>query len=287
VQIIELPIAGILRSYHLTGDLSGVVRPTVVFLHGTGATPVIAATETSLPAFARKHGFQLAIPAGLPPDPSRPPAFLSNPPRFNDGSTTAEDPHHTTTDDIIFLDAVLDDLIRNHHADPRRIFLTGFSNGAGMTFRYAAERRSRLAAIAPVAGHCWIDPAPVAPPIPTLLIHGELDPLIPLNGGPVKLPWGLRLVNRPPVDWTIEKWIAANGLDELKMSPVESGDGYRIRTVPADTGQVVLQCVVAVGLGHHWPGGMGQLNPRIGGPKSTTLHANDLIWQFFVSTARS
>jgi polyhydroxybutyrate depolymerase len=39
--------------------------------------------------------------------------------------------------------------------------------------------------------------------------------------------------------------------------------------------------VTVAGLGHHWPGGRGRLNPEVFGPPSDRLRANDRIWEFF------
>ena len=84
---------------------------------------------------------------------------------------------------MTFLDEVFADLIANRGADPHRLYLAGFSNGAGMTFRYVAEGRVPLTAIMAVAGHCWINPAPLARPVPTLYLIGDRDPLVPVQGG--------------------------------------------------------------------------------------------------------
>jgi polyhydroxybutyrate depolymerase len=34
-------------------------------------------------------------------------------------------------------------------------------------------------------------------------------------------------------------------------------------------------------LGHHWPGGRAQLNPRTAGPPSDAVNATEMIWEFF------
>ena len=58
-----------------------------------------------------------------------------------------------------------------------------------MAFRLGAERSERFAALAPVAGHCWLpDPRPVRA-LPTLYLVGTEDPLVPLEGGVVVAPF--------------------------------------------------------------------------------------------------
>jgi len=153
-----------------------------VFLHGTGATTAWADDETGWSRLAASEGFVLALPQALPPDTSLPPKFLSNPPRWNDGSASGQwkleaedrrsDSAQPAADDVSFITAVIEDVVTRTGADSDRVFVSGFSNGAAMAFRYAAERAERVAAVAPVAGYCWvINPRPVRP-VPTLYVVG-------------------------------------------------------------------------------------------------------------------
>jgi polyhydroxybutyrate depolymerase len=239
-----------------------------------------------------RDGFALAIPEGLPPNPLQPPKFLTNPPRWNDGSESDQLPNEPDAsamvtglssspipdrDDVGFLTAVLDDVANRLGADPRRVFIVGFSNGAGMTFRFAAEQANRVAAIAPVAGHCWVlEPKPVCP-VPTLYVVGTADPLIPLRGGDVRNPWSHRLLHRPPVNDTLERWASAIGCGVIPVTEFDRG-GVRMDIYP---GPVPYRSVTIDGLGHHWPGGKGQLNHRIAGPLSDAVNGTELVWKFF------
>jgi len=229
--------------------------PLVLMLHGTGGSAAFAADETRLVPFAAEAGFVIAFADGLPVNPAEPPRFLSNPQRWNDGSTAPGDPFHVDTDDVGYLTEVIADAVARAECDTARVYLTGFSNGAAMAFRFAAERSDLLAAVAPIAGYCPASVPVPARPVPTLFLLGEADLLIPVAGGPVRLPWGNRTVVRPPIRDTITRW-------ESRL-----GTPFEVVTVP--------------GLGHHWPGGKGQFNTRIGGPTSDGLDANREIWAFF------
>lgn len=249
----------------------------VVFLPGTGGTAEWTAGETKLPAFAAAAGFVLVVPEALRPRPDLPPKFLTNPPRWNDGSSAATAEFQTDADDVGFLSLVLADALARTGGDPRRVYLTGFSNGAGMAFRFAAERPERVAAVAPVAGHCWVPPTPAARPVPTLYIIGSRDPLLPYRGGAVEVPWGNKLLQRPPVVTTLERWAAVISCSPASVVDIDR-DGVREEVFP---GPVEFRAVTVDGLGHHWPGGAGQFNRRIGGPPSDRLDANRRIWDFF------
>jgi polyhydroxybutyrate depolymerase len=249
--------------------------PLVVFFTGTGGTALWADRETGWSQLAAREGFTLVIPEALPPNPTARLSFLTNPPRWNDGSPQPFDAPQP--DDIAFLTAVLDDTLARTGANSRQICITGFSNGAGMTFRFAAECADRVAAIAPVAGYCWLsDPKP-ARPMPTLYTVGTADLLLPFRGGDVLLPWNNRLTRRPPIAETLERWAVAIGCDPV---PELQRDDKTVR-VDRYPGPVTFDAVIIEGLGHHWPGGRAQLNPRTAGPPSDTVNATEMIWAFF------
>jgi polyhydroxybutyrate depolymerase len=280
VETVTVPVRGAERRYLLFRPPEAVPsarRSVVVYLHGAGGTAAWADRETGWSAVAAREGFVLALPEGLPPDPHRPPKFLTNPPRWNDGSTQPGGPLHSDADDVGFLAAAVADVLRRAGGDPRRVYLTGFSNGAGLAFRFAAERADLVAAVAPVAGYCWLPHPKPGRPVPTLYVIGTADPLVPLRGGQVRLPWDGRLAGRPPVVQTLEKWAAALGCSPVPEVVSDAG-GVRQEVYP---GPVEFRAVFVEGLGHHWPGGQGQLNPRIGGRPSDKLNANELIWDFF------
>jgi polyhydroxybutyrate depolymerase len=248
--------------------------PLVVFLTGTGGTAAWADRETGWSKLAAREGFALAVPEALPPDPGAPVSFLANPPRWNDGSPPLFD--STESDDVAFLTAVIDDAVNRFGVDPGRVFVTGFSNGAGMTFRFATERADRVAAIAPVAGHLWVREPRPARPVPTLYTIGTRDLLLPFHGGDVRLPWTNRLVRRPPVADTLERWAVAIGCSPIAV--LQNEGTVRVERYP---GPVVFDAVTVDGLGHHWPGGRAQLNPRTAGPPSDAVNATEMIWEFF------
>ncbi len=269
------------RRYWLAREGVGPLQPPLVLmLHGTGGSGALAAAETRLADFARRAGFAVAFPEGLPVDPDAPAKFLSNPQRWNDGGTRPGDKLHTDCDDVGFLEAVIRDALARTGADSRRVFLTGFSNGAGMAFRFAAERTERIRAVAPVAGHCWLDAPKPSRPIPTLVLIGDRDPLIPKVEGFVDLPWFPHPVLRPGLDRTLQKWAVGLGYDSAPKRIANAGGIVEVEYGPA------FRAVTIAGLGHHWPGGRGLLNPRIGGSPSDALDANARIWEFFERAIR-
>src|SRR5262249_17835389 len=138
------------RAYvaHRPDPLPASPWPVVLMLHGAGGTAAWTLEETRLDTMADRAGFLLGLPEGTRADPRRPPGFLSNPQVWDDGSPRGE--MAQGADDVGFIAGLLDELRRNNPIDPARVYVTGFSNGAGMTFRLATELSHRIAAIAPV-----------------------------------------------------------------------------------------------------------------------------------------
>lgn len=242
---------GLDRSYLLYLPPVSNPPPIVMMLHGTGGSADFSAVETRWSDLAAAERFAVVYPEGIAVQPDQPAKFLTNPQEWNDGSG------HGRHDDVGFLSAVLDRLAEI--IDPHRIFVTGFSNGAGMAFRFAAECAERTAALAPVAGHCWLPDPKLARSVPTFYLVGDSDPLAPLAGGTVRTPWG-KDDERPPVGETLRRWASAIG------QPASS-ESFPVHIIP--------------GHGHHWPGGRALLGERLGGPAVAEVDATTEIWRFF------
>ncbi|HVK07586.1 MAG TPA: alpha/beta fold hydrolase [Gemmataceae bacterium] len=244
------------RSYLLHRPNVDGPTPLVIMLHGAGGNSLFAVEETGWSDLADRHGFTVVYPEGIAVRPEKKAKFLTNPQEWNDGSGRGRH------DDVGFLLAVLDRLATI--ADPARVYLTGFSNGAGMAFRLAAEHADRFAALAPVAGHCWIESPRPSRPVPTFYLSGDRDKLVPLAGGPTPTPWGTVEV-RPAVNDTLVRWGAAIG---------------------AAPGSALFPVRMIPGHGHHWPGGKAMLGEKLGGPAATAVDASREIWEFFSRFAR-
>ncbi len=97
-------------------------------------------------------------------------------------------------DDVAFTRAILDWVETTYHTDPSRVFAIGFSNGGQMVIRLAHDTPVCLAGIAiisatqPVPENFLPQTAEVVA-LPTMLMHGTKDPLVPYDGGMASL-WG-------------------------------------------------------------------------------------------------
>lgn len=100
-------------------------------------------------------------------------------------------------DDIGFFLAVIDDCAQRFGCDPRRVYLSGFSNGAMLCHWVAMHDPFRVAAFAACSGGISKVPVPEFPrnPVPARIVHGLADRTYPFEGGiapdPLLKEWNL------------------------------------------------------------------------------------------------
>ena len=259
---------------------TGGPLPVVLLLHGSGGSGAWAIRETRWDSLADQEGVLVAAPDATRPEPKLQARFYTNPAVWNDGSNLPPVNRVRLVDDVAFIRALLEELPRRWPIDQTRIAVTGFSNGAGMTFRLGLELAEQLAAIAPVAGHLAVSSPRPTRPVPTLFMTGSDDPLIPIAGGKVNTPWATAL-EKPAVGDTLARWADLQGLPPQPADLIELPGLIRERW-PGD----LLEAWQIDGLGHHWPGGRGELNRRIAGQPSNAVDATRVIWDFFRARRR-
>ncbi len=152
------------------------------------------------------------------------------------GWDSVDDGNHNR--DVQFYDVVLKDMIDHRHADPKRVFSTGHSNGGGFSFTLWAYRGDTLAAIASSSSVATAKQIPLLKPKPAMMSSGRNDPL-------VKFEWQAKMADRLKKLNGITGEGKAWGTDGTWY---ESDDKTPLATVvydgghapPADTGQRVV-----------------------------------------------
>ena len=129
--------------------------------------------------------------------------------RWNDGRIRNDG--REKIDDAGFLAVLIDTLADAYNVPSSKAYVTGFSNGAGMTFRLACDYPEHVAGIATVASlyaatlDCTTDQ-----PVAVMSVGGDEDPLIPLEGGDM-FYGDLHIGTVLSLDATLDLWRTTNG----------------------------------------------------------------------------
>lgn len=202
-----------------------------------------------------------------------------------------------TLDDVAFIDTLLNSLSKAYPVDASRLYVTGTSNGGGMTYRLAIERSDRFAAAAPIVAalpknsECKAAPDK---PISILIMNGTRDPLLPYTGGQTgnsKSERGESLSTRESVRY----WVQQNGCNTLPevhdLADKNEKDNSRIHVEHfgkcRDGVDVFLYEVRGGGhtepsLSEHYR----RLYKRIVGPQNRDIEMADEVWAFFRNRQR-
>ena len=263
--------------------------PVVIMFHGGGGTARGAMRETGWARKADLEGFLAVFPEATPPDPTKPSRFGSNGQTWNDGSGRFHAGERNVPD-VAFVRALLDDLDARFAVDGRRIYATGFSNGASMAFRVGVDLAARFAAVAPFAGTLWLKQPKLDQPVSLYYITGDADPLNPFEGGTPQFATGgasrdMHLQAKPPAREFVAAWARALGC-ESEPKPAARVPG--VTTVVYGGGRDGAEVLFTIihEQGHIWPGGANQLPESMVGKPTDALKATDAIWSFFKSHAR-
>lgn len=171
-----------------TVDVNGVKRsyiaqlpakkpaPLVIVLHGKTQRGADMVARTAWPQLARREGLAVVFPDGLNH------AWADA--RTKAGPALRGPP--VGTDDIAFITKLVEKLVANGTADPRRLYVAGISNGGAMAMTLACARADLFAAAASVIMNLTDEAAATchpSRPLPMLLMNGTADPLVPYEGG--------------------------------------------------------------------------------------------------------
>lgn len=260
--------------------------PVVLNFHGGGGHAANQQDYSRLHELGAREGFVTVYPDGTG-------GILGRLHTWNAGDCCGYAARENV-DDVGFTAALIDRLIDILPADRARIYATGLSNGAMMTYRLAESLGDRLAAVAPVAGI-------VAPtttnsnPVPILHLHSRDDPRALFDGGlGPPFPLTRTRVHHPPVTASLTAWAERNGCEPARAATDEAStwrgpdtEHRAVRLIYADCpAGATVQLWRLTGAGHVWPGATPALT-RILGPATAVIDANAEIWAFFRDRRRT
>lgn len=152
-------------------------------------------------------------------------------------------------DDVGFLVDVVQHVERRVSIDPGRIAVTGFSNGALMSYRLLCERPDLFRTAVIVAGDLVTAPCAPATDVNLLHVHGDRDALIPVDGTGSS---GLDAGGFPPAAASVARIFEADGC--TGSTTVDAGAASRLEATGCD-GNVRVELMTVTALAHHYPAG--------------------------------
>ncbi|MBC8181307.1 T9SS type A sorting domain-containing protein [candidate division KSB1 bacterium] len=170
------------------------------------------------------------------------------------------------TDDIGFISALIDTMIKNYDIDTARIYVMGFSNGSAMSYRVAAELSDKIAGIGAVSGQMTYEYCNPKFPVPIIHFHGLSDNFIPYEGNES---------NIPSVESIMEIWRGINNCSPIPDT-IYNEPGIIGKKWTSFDGKSDIELYTIQDQEHEWP-------------RTATLgiSATDVIWDFLKVHNRS
>lgn len=228
--------------------------PLLLAFHGGGAAQSTIGVTTRFNQKADSARFIAVYPEGMESSPGN---------RFWNAGTCCGD---KTVDDVGFVDALLDTLLHRYPSiDTTRVYLMGISNGGMMCYRLAIELGHRIAAMASVIGNCVIDGLPPRS-IPICHISSFLDTHVPFFGGQSD-----GRMFYPNQDSLLASWAVLFGCTGGRtVVHDDTSDYLHYRYAGRDDARIDVY--LTYDGGHTYPAPWN--------PKSHSINATDVIWDF-------
>jgi polyhydroxybutyrate depolymerase len=254
--------------------------PLLFVLHGGGgtATGIPKFTDGIFNDLADQDGFIVIYPNGIDK-------------QWNDGRKIDTRASKENVDDVGFIQKIIEDVSTKYKVDDKRIFTCGISNGGFMSSRLACDLSHIFKGVGIVTAQIskeYASKCSPENPVSLIIMNGTEDPLVPYNGGDIKVfkkkrgeiistdefvnMWrdfnhcssDMKVTNLPDLDLTdgctIEKTSYSNCKDESKV------ELYKI-----------------IGGGHTWPGGKKYLTEGLVGKVCYDINGYKEMWNFFKS----
>jgi polyhydroxybutyrate depolymerase len=242
--------------------------PMLVMLHYHGGTPEAMSTLTEVQELVRDYGIWVALPP------------------VADGSWHDDPTDTSTTDDVGFLTTLIDYSNKTYPIDTKRVYLTGFSDGAMMTLRYSCDRPDKIAAAAAISGTMLKTLVSVcASPMratPMALINGTADTITRYS----PTAYGISLT----LPDSAKHWAKINGCGAApvvsNLADIAPKDGTTVTLTSylgCATGNAVDLYTINNG-GHTWPGSPYNLTAQ--GTTSMDIDGTLTVWEFVKQFSR-
>jgi polyhydroxybutyrate depolymerase len=256
----QVTVDGMARSYllHIPPGINGLhIVPVVFAFHGMLSGPIEIKATTGLNDIADQASFIAVYPRGTGTNGG---ALFWNAGLCCGFASTKN------MDEITFVQQILVDLKTIIVIDTKRIYATGFSNGAMLSYRLACEMSDTFAAIAPVSGVLVYSPCQPQQPVSVMHVHGLRDEVLPYAGGGLLIPGG-----SPSVEEGIATWVQLDGCTGSPKVEIQKNIWIITHTV-YDTckAATAIELYTLDSLTHDWV-------------FSNVMPLTKIIWEFFAA----
>ena len=234
--------------------------PLVLNLHGYGSSMTEQIAYGDFRKIADTANFILVVPNGLLDN--------TNKQRWNYFDANGED-------DIGFLSLLIDEISNSHSINTDRVYSTGMSNGGFMSIYLACYLSNKITAVASVTGTMLpgqnTNCSP-SRPVPTMLIHGTSDLVVPYIGSPIFAP----------VSSVISHWVNQTNcistpvITSVPNNVVADNCTAEHHVYSGGTNGATVEHFKIIGGGHSWPGA-----PVVIDVTNQDFDASIEIWRFF------
>jgi polyhydroxybutyrate depolymerase len=262
----QLVFARTTRSYRVfspSAPAPGAGWPLVIVLGGVGDSAQSMTNATQFDREAAAGQFVVAYPESAGPS-------------WNAGFCCAG-AASDTSDDVGFLNVLLDQLQHDYRIDAARVYAVGVSAGAMMAYRWACADAERVTGVGSVAGAMLLDSCHPAQPVSIIEIHGTADPLVPYGGGTVAPP-GVATQPVPSSGALAQRWATLDGCSETPS--VQTATPVTSTTWSLCARGSGVRLIAVSGAGHTW------YTPDFGAANGA-VDATHEIWTYLSSHARS
>ncbi len=225
--------------------------PLLLNFHGFGGTMESHMRDSDMQGVADEGNFVLVYPQGT---------LLDGSPHWN--SSLPSPDNKSSTNDFGFVSELIDELGTNYGIDESRVYATGYSNGAFLSYGLACHLSEKIAAVAGVSG-TLLDSENCAPKhkTPVMQLHGTADGVVPFEGGN----------GFGSATGTIDYWVGFNELNDEPQIDTLASEEFTIEhyTYTADNTLAPVELYKIIGGSHVW------FNIDFNG-----TNTNQVIWDF-------
>lgn len=280
-------IAGLQRTYHLFVPENPVTAQMIFLLHGNrgSSDQILGLDRTVAPHklwldIAERENLILVVPNGETGSEGHQ--------GWNDCRSDA--PTNPTSDDVLFINTLMDSLIDEFQRVDNKVFFVGTSNGGLMSMRLADELPDRIHAFAaivasrPVNSQCSESSVPIS----ALIMNGTEDPILPYEGGHIVPMRGELLSTVDAVAYWVNRNQANTVIESVDLPDLDANDSsfVRVFSYRDGIGSTQVKHMEVVGGGHTEPSiaeRFSEIYKRIVGEQNNDIEMAEEVWSFFSS----